>query len=160
MRLALAVLIVLAGTSSAMADVFGVLAGTVQERTAGVDRVAQTLGVAFEKSRPKSNDYFDVLVSGRSRTVPELSSAEARVDRRSGRIRLLLLGVDPATHCTPSAEVIQRFGEPRDMAPPTARQPAGSPIFYTYRYPWGDLRVGVAPDRPQCVTTIVTEFND
>src|SRR5262245_54207879 len=44
--LALAGLILATGTSSAMADLFAALVGTVQERSAGVDRVAQALGVA------------------------------------------------------------------------------------------------------------------
>jgi hypothetical protein len=143
-----------------MADLFDALAGTVQGRKSGLAHVSGPLGVTLEKSSAKSNDYFDVLSAGRSRTFPELKSAEVRVDRRSGSIRLILLGVDAGTHCTPSSEVMRRFGSSPELSPPTARQPAGSPIFYVYRYPWGDLRIGVSPTGRQCVETIVTEFND
>jgi hypothetical protein len=143
-----------------MAELFDALAGTVQSRKSGPAHVSGLLGVVLEKSSAKSNDYFDVLIGGRSQTFPELKSAEVRVDRRSGSIRLILIGVDAAARCTPSDEIMRRFGSSPELSPPTARQPAGSPTFYIYHYPWGDLRIGVSPSGRRCVETIVTEFND
>jgi hypothetical protein len=159
-RVALVGLLLAAGTLPAMAELFDAIDQTIRERSAGPVHASQLLGVTLEKSRTKSNDYFDVLTAGPSPSFPELKSAEIRVERRSGKIKMLLLDLDAAARCVPSNEVMHRFGTSPELSPPTARQPAGSAIFYVYHHPWGDLRVGLSPVGRQCVEMIVTEFND
>jgi len=91
---------------------------------------------------------------------PELKSAEIRLNRRSGKIRLILIDVDASARCVPDEEVRRRYGSSPELGVPTSRQPPDSPIYYIYHQPWGDLRIGVSQVGRRCVEMIVTEFSD
>jgi hypothetical protein len=141
-----------------MAEMFDAVDEIIRNHAAGLDLVGQTLGVQFARSQA-SNDRFEVVTSGRSQLFPELRSAEIRIDRRSGHIRLMLLSVDKANRCVPQAEVVRRFGSFTELSVPTPRQPPDSPIYYVYRRSWGDLRIGISREPPECVESVVTEFS-
>lgn len=143
-----------------MADFFDIVETTIRDHKLGPDHASRTLGVRLERSKEKSNDYFEVLTSGRSQTIPELKSAEIRIERHSGRVKLILLGVEASVRCVTPNEVMKRFGTQAEFSPPTPRQPPESPSYYVYHHPWGDLRIGVSPTGRRCVEMVVTEFND
>lgn len=146
--------------SPAMADFFDVFEEIIRDHKSGLDHTSRSLDVALTKSLSKSNDFFDVLTTGRSGSFPELKSAEFRVERSSGKIRMILIDVDAAAKCVPTNEVMRRFGSSPELSPPSARQPAGSPVYYVYHRPWGDLRIGMSQGAHDCVQRIVAEFAD
>lgn len=143
-----------------MAGLFDAVEAAIAARSSGIDSAARALGAAFERAPTRSTDVFDVLTAQRSRAYPAVMSAELRVDRRTGKIRQIIIDVDADAFCTPDDEVLRHFGSSPELSVPTPRQPADSPLFYVYHHPWGDLRIGVSPIGQRCVETIVTQFVD
>jgi hypothetical protein len=153
-----AALLAIAEGRPVMAEMFDALDDIVRNPAGGLPAVAQALGVSFAPS-PASNERFEVVIGGRSRLFPEVKSAEVRIDRRSGRIRLMLLTLDKVSRCVSHEEILRRFGAFAELSVPTPRQPPDSPVYYVYHRSWGDLRIGLSRSKPECVESVVTEFS-
>ena len=148
------------GALARMSELFDTIESLVSNRDLNIEHVSRALGGKFEKSYAVSNDYFDVLTTGRSNVFPQLKSGEMRVERKSGKISAILLEIDPHVHCVTRTEVTTKYGIAQDLIIPMPQQPEETPLYYVYHKSWGNLKIGVARNKPQCVEMIVAEIQE
>ena len=65
--------------------------------------------------------------------------------------------MDTAKRCVTAAQVTDRLGQPDALNPPRPTQPAGSPVGYVYRRPWGAITVAVKPE--DCVSSVLLDVS-
>jgi|GEM_PF-2708788 hypothetical protein len=120
---------------------------------------------------------FERLVHTRIAPVPELSTPFFTVYRgdfeppspfRQIEIRqplvpprergVIILEIGEGVCVGPQA-VRARYGPEPALAPPSARQPAGSPIYYVYDRPWGKLSLALSRGTPECLERAVIDWH-
>ena len=141
-----------------MIDLFEAIGGAIAARVSGPAAIEQALGLSFQGSAEGSNPSFNVMNSRRSRIIDELIGAQIRVERRVGDIRLMQFDVDGRVRCIGHDEVVARFGSSPELSVPRAGAPPNAPVYYIYHQSWGDVRIGLSRQPPECVATIVIEF--
>jgi hypothetical protein len=159
-RSSLTAVFLIMGMVPAMAELFEAIETTIRDRKSGVGHVSQVLGLAPVGSPEKSSNWVEVLSAGPSRLFRELGSSEIRVDRKTGIIDLISMGVDARTRCITGKEVLSRFGSSPELSVPKAAQGPQAPVYYVYHYPWGDLKMGMSQPGQQCVVSIIVDFNE
>lgn len=140
-----------------MSELFEVITAAIAARDGGPGSVAGALGMVFRSPADGANDVFEVAASQRSRSIDELTGGEMRIRRSTGRLKLLILQVDMRVRCVAEAEVVGRYGQPRDLIAPRPPQPHDDPTYSSYPQSWGELRIGIAHG---CVASVVAEFRE
>ena len=140
---------------------FEILAEVVKNRAEPLGYLAKHLGLKLDRSA-RSNQYFDVYESGASSRYEHVKAAEVRlpVDRSPGKGGFISLSIDPGIECISVDQIFSRFGDKPELGVPTPRQPATAPLYYLYRYPWGELRLGVSRGAPECLETAVVDYKN
>lgn len=133
-------------------DVLELIDRVVEMRQADAAKLAHLLGGEPKADAQQSNPYYAIWkVSG---SAP-VRTAELRLPKEAGSPRVIVIDLDTHGACASRAQVVRKYGEPPELSVPTPRQPPGSPTYYVYRQPWGDLRVGI--DARDCVASVVID---
>lgn len=121
------------------------------------DAVSKVLGHRLDEVPARSTEYFQVYESS-APTAGGVAKVELRVPRAAGSTRggLLILTVNPQP-CLTRAAVIARFGSNPELAVPTPREPADSPVYLKYPMAWGVVSFGFQRSGDGCLRDVVLD---
>lgn len=69
---------------------------------------------------------------------------------------LIIIDFYNTEHIT-EKDVISRFGQIDDLGVPFPEQPPDSPLYFSYKFDWGELRLGFSPMKPESLISVVLD---
>ena len=120
--------------------------------------VARALGVAVEPRADLSNAFFEVHV-GRGAATSSFAEVELRTPRAADQGGLVLVTLAPSVSLS-KREVMDRFGVRPELGVPTPRQPSSAPIYFIYRFAWGDARFGFDRAGDEALRVVVLDATE
>jgi len=125
---------------------------------ASLDQVQKLTEVTLARAAVQSNEYFDVFVSSGQSKRSEIAKVEVRVNKEKRRVRMFIIDVNAKNHCLSEPDIRKKLGSPHDFSVASPRQGGNVPNYYSYAYPWGELRFGIPAAGPECCVSVVVEF--
>jgi hypothetical protein len=119
------------------------------------ESVARTLGVAVAAVPERSTPFF-VVHEGRGAAGAPFAEVELRTPRAAGKDGLVIAHLAGAVAVS-KREVMDRFGLQPELAVPTPRQPPSSPLYFVYRFAWGDARFGFDRSGAELLRVVVLD---
>lgn len=120
--------------------------------------VARALGVTVSAVPDRSTPFF-VVHEGRGAAGAPFAEVELRTPREAGKDGLVIAHL-AASMSISKREVMDRFGVNPELAVPTPRQPPSSPIYFVYRFAWGDARFGFDRAAPELLRVVVLDATE
>jgi hypothetical protein len=138
-------------------QVFAAIDRLIAERDkppADIEALVQT---TLQRDGARSTAFFTVytgdLPPGRPFSHIELRrSVNPRIEKG------MIIATRPAEDCVPADQAIARYGRDFALSSPRGGAPPDSPTYFVYRRDWGELRLGFTRDRPECLVSVVIDW--
>jgi len=88
---------------------------------------------------------------------PYIKTIELRAPGRKGKPGgLIIIEFSNGLGIT-GEEVLGRFGEISDLVIPYPEQPQDDPLYYVYKFDWGDLSFGISRDKSAFLVSAILD---
>ncbi|TMJ61797.1 MAG: hypothetical protein E6G81_03730 [Alphaproteobacteria bacterium] len=138
--------------------IFAAIDRLMEQRAAEPGGLEQLVRTRLVRVPELSNQFFNVY-RGDFQPPSPFKQLEVRksLDRDPDRGMIILEISDSV--CVESDAVLAQFGTKPALAPPSSRQPPGSPVYYTYDKPWGKLSLAISRGSPECLRRAVIDWH-
>lgn len=138
--------------------IFAAIDRLVEHRTAEPATLEQLIHIRIAAVPDLSNPFFTVYRGDFQPPSPFRQIEIRRPVVRNPDRGLIILEIGEDV-CVGSDAVRARYGPEPALAPPLARQPPGSPIYYVYDRPWGKLSLALSRATPECLQRAVIDWH-
>lgn len=138
-------------------SVLDLIATLVEQPPFSARETTRMTGVALTKDAERSNAAFDIYRADNAKGPLSTIEVRQRVNPKPGKQGLVILEISD-TACISQEQVKTRFPEKADgLIGPTPHQPTDSPVYWTYKKSWGELRLGFAQTGNRCLVAVVLD---
>lgn len=119
------------------------------------EEVGKALGLPLAFKKTAGNEAFDML-DARGPKGAAIQRVELRLKRDGTRGSKVLLHLSPSSEIT-ADEVRKRFGSDPFVQSAGAHAPKGTPTYYVYSNPGGELRFGLAFGKSSRLVRVIVD---
>jgi hypothetical protein len=137
-------------------QVFGIVDRITAARPFRLETVAALVGFTIVETRRSARAGFRYGQGNRNGGLIAAAEIRERLDPSPGRDGLVILDLGGG-FCIGQRQVMRRYGDAPELAVPTPHQPADAPLYFVYRFDWGQISFGFARSGEECLVGVVLD---